>query len=115
MAQKFTVLFDLDGTLIDTAPDDENEIIQPAKQGLLRALKSSIKNNVKRFVMTSSFSAVGYGHDKEVFDDLERVAKNLKIESSKSNELINGLKKRIHNVKIKSSKLNNIKQKKPQL
>ncbi len=43
---------------------------------------------------------------KEVFDDLERVAKNLKIESSKSNELINGLKKRIHNVKIKSSKLN---------
>jgi iron complex transport system substrate-binding protein len=43
---------------------------------------------------------------KEVFDDLERVAKNLKIESSKTNKLINGLKKRIHNVKITSSKLN---------
>jgi iron complex transport system substrate-binding protein len=36
----------------------------------------------------------------------ERVAKNLKIESSKTNKLINGLKKRIHNVKITSSKLN---------
>ena len=43
---------------------------------------------------------------KEVFDDLERVAKNLKIEFSKTNNLINGLKKRIHNVKITSSKLN---------
>ena len=43
---------------------------------------------------------------KEVFDDLERVAKNLKIEFSKTNKLINGLKKRIHNVKITSSKLN---------
>ncbi len=55
--------------LIDTAPDDENEIIEPAQQGLLRALKSSIKNDVKRFIMTSSFSAIGYGHDKEVFDE----------------------------------------------
>ena len=55
--------------LVQKAPDDENEVIEPAKQGLIRALESSIKNKVKRFVMTSSFSAVGYGHDRDVFDE----------------------------------------------
>ena len=55
--------------LVQEAPDDENEVIEPARQGLVRALKSSIKNKVKRFVMTSSFSAVGYGHNKEVYDE----------------------------------------------
>ena len=55
--------------LVQKAPDDENKVIEPAKQGLIRALESSIKNKVKRFVMTSSFSAVGYGHDKGVFDE----------------------------------------------
>ena len=55
--------------LVQKAPDDENEVIEPAKQGLIRALKSAIKNKVKRFVMTSSFSAVGYGHDRDVFDE----------------------------------------------
>ena len=55
--------------LVQKAPDDENQVIEPAKQGLIRALESSIKNKVKRFVMTSSFSAVGYGHDKDVFDE----------------------------------------------
>ena len=55
--------------LTDKAPDDENEIIQPAKEGLLRALKSSIKNKIKRFVMTSSFSAVGYGNEEKIYDE----------------------------------------------
>ena len=57
--------------LVQKAPDDENEVIEPAKQGLLRALKSSIKNKVKRFVMTSSFSAIGYGHNKNVYDETD--------------------------------------------
>ena len=42
---------------------------------------------------------------KEVFDDLERVAKNLKIVPSKTNKLIHGLKKRIQKIKTTSSKL----------
>ena len=57
--------------LVQKAPDDENEVIEPAKQGLLRALKSSIKNKVKRFIMTSSFSAIGYGHNKNVYDETD--------------------------------------------
>ena len=57
--------------LVQKAPDDENEVIEPAKLGLLRALKSSIKNKVKRFIMTSSFSAIGYGHSKNVYDETD--------------------------------------------
>ena len=37
---------------------DENSIIDPAKNGLLRALKPAVKYKVKRFVMTSSVAAV---------------------------------------------------------
>ena len=55
--------------LLTKEPNDENEIIKPAYEGLLRALKSSVKHKVKRFVMTSSFSAVGYGHVKDVFNE----------------------------------------------
>ena len=55
--------------LTDKAPDDENEIIQPTKEGLLKTLKSSIKNKIKRFVMTSSFSAVGYGNEEKIYDE----------------------------------------------
>ncbi|MDC3144192.1 aldehyde reductase [Pelagibacteraceae bacterium] len=55
--------------LLDREPKDQDEIIRPAHEGLMRAIKSSVKNKVKRFVMTSSFSAVGYGHVKDVFDE----------------------------------------------
>lgn len=55
--------------LLDREPKDQDEIIRPAHEGLMRAIKSSVKNKVKRFVMTSSFSAIGYGHVKDVFDE----------------------------------------------
>ena len=55
--------------LLDREPKDQEEIIRPAHEGLMRAIKSSVKNKVKRFVMTSSFSAIGYGHVKDVFDE----------------------------------------------
>ena len=55
--------------LLDREPKDQDEIIRPAHEGLMRAVKSSVRNKVKRFVMTSSFSAVGYGHVKDVFDE----------------------------------------------
>jgi nucleoside-diphosphate-sugar epimerase len=44
-------------------PKDENEIIRPAREGALRVLKASRDAGVKRVVLTSSFAAVGYGHD----------------------------------------------------
>ena len=55
--------------LLDREPKDQDEIIRPAQEGLMRAIKSSVRNKVKRFVMTSSFSAIGYGHVKDVFDE----------------------------------------------
>jgi len=55
--------------LLDREPKDQDEIIRPAHEGLTRAIKSSVRNKVKRFVMTSSFSAIGYGHVKDVFDE----------------------------------------------
>ena len=55
--------------LLDREPKDQDEIIRPAHEGLMRAIKSSVKNKVKRFVMTSSFSAIGYGHVKDIFDE----------------------------------------------
>lgn len=42
-------------------PEDENELIIPARDGALRVLKASKEADVKRVVLTSSFAAVGYG------------------------------------------------------
>jgi len=46
-----------------TAPKDENELIAPARDGALRVLRAARDAGVKRVVLTSSFAAVGYGHD----------------------------------------------------
>ncbi|QOZ29983.1 aldehyde reductase [Bradyrhizobium sp. CCBAU 51753] len=48
--------------LIDRAPDDENELIIPAREGTLRVLRAARDAGVKRVVLTSSFAAIGYGH-----------------------------------------------------
>lgn len=42
-------------------PEDENELIIPAKEGALRVLRAAREANVKRVVLTSSFAAIGYG------------------------------------------------------
>ena len=44
-------------------PKHEDELIIPAREGALRALRASRDAGVKRVVMTSSFAAIGYGHD----------------------------------------------------
>jgi nucleoside-diphosphate-sugar epimerase len=43
------------------ATKDENDLIVPAREGALRALRASRDAGVKRVVMTSSFAAIGYG------------------------------------------------------
>lgn len=43
-------------------PKDENELIKPAVDGTLRVLKSAARNNLKRFIQTSSTVAIAYGH-----------------------------------------------------
>src|SRR5215468_4342437 len=52
-------------------PRDENELIGPARQGTLRVLRASRDAGVKRVVLTSSFAAIGYGHDPQAapFDE----------------------------------------------
>lgn len=42
-------------------PDDENEVIVPAKDGTLRVLKAAVEANIKRVIFTSSFATIGYG------------------------------------------------------
>lgn len=47
-----------------TVPKDENELIIPAKQGVLNILKAASANNVKRVVMVSALGAITYGKTK---------------------------------------------------
>ena len=50
-------------------PKDPDTLIKPAVEGIKRCLKAAVKNKVKRFVMTSSFAAIGSGSNKIEFDD----------------------------------------------
>ncbi len=53
-------------------PNDENELIVPAREGALRAVRTAAKAGVKRVVLTSSMAAIAYGHDRPedyVFDE----------------------------------------------
>jgi len=45
-------------------PDDENDLIIPAREGALRALRAAAKSGARRVVMTSSMAAIAYGQDK---------------------------------------------------
>lgn len=48
-----------------TIPNDENELIVPARGGALRVLGAARDAGVKRVVLTSSFAAIGYGHQPQ--------------------------------------------------
>ena len=52
-------------------PKDENELIVPAREGTLRVLRAARDAKVKRVVLTSSFAAIGYGHEPQTapFDE----------------------------------------------
>jgi dihydroflavonol-4-reductase len=43
-------------------PKDPDELIVPARDGVLRVLRAAADAGVKRVVQTSSFAAIGYGH-----------------------------------------------------
>jgi len=44
-------------------PKHEDELIVPAREGALRVLRAARDAGVKRVVLTSSFAAIGYGHE----------------------------------------------------
>lgn len=51
-------------------PSHEDELIVPARDGALRALKAAKAAGIKRFVMTSSMAAIAYGQGtKSVFTE----------------------------------------------
>ena len=52
-------------------PKHEDELIAPARKGSLRVLRAARDAGVKRVVLTSSFAAIGYGHEvqKTPFDE----------------------------------------------
>lgn len=54
-------------------PSHEDELIVPARNGALRALKAAKAAGIKRFVMTSSMAAIAYGHGggKSVFTEAD--------------------------------------------
>lgn len=54
-----------------TPPSDPLDIIRPARDGALRVLRASVEQGVRRVVLTSSFAAIGYGHEVAVrpFDE----------------------------------------------
>ena len=45
-----------------STPKNEDELIIPAREGTLRVLRAASDAGVRRVVLTSSFSAIGYGH-----------------------------------------------------
>lgn len=54
-----------------TIPNNEEEVVRPAREGALRVLRAAARAGVKRVVLTSSFAAVGYGHPRasQPFDE----------------------------------------------
>lgn len=64
-------------------PKDENELIIPAKEGTLRALRAAKKAGVKRVVLTSSFAAIGYSIDprNHVFTELDWTDENAPVQA----------------------------------
>lgn len=48
-----------------TLPKHEDDLIVPAREGALRVLRAARDAGVKRVVLTSSFAAIGYGHEPQ--------------------------------------------------
>jgi nucleoside-diphosphate-sugar epimerase len=48
-----------------SVPKDDDELIVPARDGALRVLRAARDAGVRRVVLTSSFAAIGYGHEPQ--------------------------------------------------
>lgn len=53
------------------APKNDDELVVPARAGVLRALKFAKDAGVQRFVLTSSVAAVAYGHPERVYTEAD--------------------------------------------
>ncbi|WP_435417837.1 NAD-dependent epimerase/dehydratase family protein [Parerythrobacter aurantius] len=55
----------------DSVPDHEDELIVPAREGTLRALRFAKAAGVRRFVQTSSIAAIAYGRGGKEYTSTE--------------------------------------------
>ncbi len=56
------------------APKYENDLIRPAVDGTMRALRAAEKVGIKRFVLTSSFAAIMMAElpkDRKIYDETD--------------------------------------------
>lgn len=51
------------------APKSDDELVVPAREGALRALRFAKTAGVERFVLTSSVAAIGYGQPERVYTE----------------------------------------------
>ncbi|RED17750.1 NAD-dependent epimerase/dehydratase family protein [Parasphingopyxis lamellibrachiae] len=72
-----THLAHLASPLPSASPRDENDLIGPARDGALRALRFAKEAGVKRVVMTSSMAAIAYGVDRGEYTFSEKDWTNL--------------------------------------
>ena len=54
-----------------TNSNDYDIVVKPAVNGIKRCLNAALKNNIKRFVMTSSVASVGGSNHKNEYDDTD--------------------------------------------
>lgn len=52
--------------VVASAQKDDDEMIVPAREGTLRALRFAMAAGMKRFVQTSSMAAIAYGRSEKV-------------------------------------------------
>src|ERR1700751_5080917 len=57
-------VFHVASPLPPNEPRHEDELIGPGREGSLRVLRTARDAGVKRVVLTSSFAAIGYGHEE---------------------------------------------------
>jgi nucleoside-diphosphate-sugar epimerase len=60
-----------------STPKHEDDLIIPAREGTLRVLRAASDAGVRRVVLTSSFSAIGYGHPPQSAPFTEKDWSNL--------------------------------------
>ena len=60
-----------------SSSNDYDIVVKPAVNGIKRCLNAAFKNNIKRFVMTSSIAAVGGSNHKEEYDAANFLKLNL--------------------------------------
>lgn len=48
---------------VTSMPKDKDDLIRPAVEGTRRALEAALAAKLERVVLTSSFAAIGYGHE----------------------------------------------------